>query len=83
MNWSSSTYVPTDPGLRRVQHQEQMVVVAMKLGHLIPIRRVPNREGMEPKGRFDRLLGLLVPHRTSTQTSPSVWASSLATYDGR
>jgi len=50
-------------GLRRVQHQEQMVVVTMDLGHLIPIRRIPNRERMEPEDRPQRLLGLLVPHR--------------------
>ena len=56
-------HVAAGAGLRRVQHQEQMIVVAMDLGHLIPIRRIPNRERMEPEGRPQRLLGLLVPHR--------------------
>ena len=50
-------------GLRRVQHQEQMIVVAMDLGHLIPIRRIPNRKWMEPERRAQRPLGLLIPHR--------------------
>ena len=56
-------HVAAGAGLRRMQHQEQVVVVAMDLRHLIAVRRVPNREGMEPEGRRQRLLGLLVPLR--------------------
>ena len=56
-------HMPAGAGLRRVQHQEQMVLITMNLRHLIPIRRVPNRQRMKPERRPQRLLGLLVPHR--------------------
>ena len=65
-------HVAADAGLRRVQHQEQMVVVAMDLRHLIPVRRVPNREGMEPENRLQGLLGLLAPLRYVHPDQPIV-----------
>ena len=63
-------HVAAGAGLRRVQHQEQMVVVAMNLGHLIAIGRIPNREWMKPERRAQRLLGLLVPHRYVNPDQP-------------
>ena len=56
-------YVATRTGLRRMQHQEQMIVVAMNLRHLIPMLAIPNRERMEPEGRRQGLHGLLVARR--------------------
>ena len=55
--------VATGAGLRRVQHQEQVVVVSMNLRYLIAVRAVPDCERMEPEGRRQCLLGLLVPLR--------------------
>src|SRR6478736_8305894 len=62
----------TGAGLRRVQHQEQMIVVTMDLGHLVPMRRIPDRERMEPEDRTQRLLGPLVPHRHVHPDQPVV-----------
>jgi hypothetical protein len=62
-------HMPACAGLRRV-HQEQMIVITMDLGHLIPVRRIPNRERMEPKGRTQCLLGPLVPHRNVDPDQP-------------
>jgi len=62
--------VAASAGLPRVQHQEQMVTVAMNLGHLIVIRGVPNREWMKPERRAQRLLGLLIPHRYVNPDQP-------------
>ena len=56
-------HVTTGTGLRRVQHQEEVVAIPMDLRHLIAVRRVPHGERMEPEGRRQRLLGLLIPLR--------------------
>ena len=70
-------------GLRRVQHQEQMVVVAMDLGHLIAIRRIPNRERMEPERSSLSVCSACSSHTgTSTQTNPSVRASRVGSSAG-
>jgi hypothetical protein len=51
----------------RTVHRDDVV---MNLRHLFPIRRVPNRERMEPERRLQRLLGLLVPHRHVNPDKP-------------
>jgi len=55
--------VTPDAGLRRVQYQEQVVVISMNLGYLIAVRGVTDCERMEPKCRPQRLLGLFIPFR--------------------
>ena len=62
--------MPTGTRLRRMQHQEQMVVVAVDLRHLIAVGRVANRQRVEPERRRQRLLRLVVPLRDVDPDQP-------------
>lgn len=72
----------TGTGLRSVQDQEKVVIIAMDLGHLIPIRRVPNRQRMKPERRTQRLFGLLIPNRYVDPYQPVVRSSGAGSSAG-
>jgi hypothetical protein len=56
-------HVAAGARLRGMQHQKEMVVVEMNLGHRIAICRVPDRERMEAERRRQHPLGRLGPDR--------------------